>query len=68
MFNTSTSCKNICDLNKPNNHKKSASINNLMNNLNNKKKIISAMQRIKFTPVSYYSKAIKEMTQINRYD
>ena len=65
MFNTSTSCKNICDLNKPNNHKKSASINNLMNNLNNKKKIISAMQRIKFTPVSYYSKAIKEMTQIN---
>ena len=48
-----------------NNHKKSASINNLMNNLNNKKKIISAMQRIKFTPVSYYSKAIKEMTQIN---
>ena len=39
--------------------------NEIKNNLNNKKKIISAMQRIKFTPVSYYSKAIKEMTQIN---
>ena len=33
--------------------------------MDNKKKIICAMQRIKFIPVSYYSKAIKEMTQIN---
>ena len=41
--------------------KKAASINNLINNTGNKKKIISAMQRIKFIPVSYYSKAIKEM-------
>ena len=41
--------------------KKAASINNLINNLGNKKKIISAMQRIKFIPVSYYSKTIKEM-------
>ena len=29
------------------------------------KKIICALQRIKFIPVSYYSKIIKEMTQIN---
>ena len=48
-----------------NHHKKALSKNNLMNNLDNKKKIICAMQRIKFHPVSYYSKAIKEMTQIN---
>ena len=51
--------------NKYNQHKKSASINNLMNNLDNKKKIICAIQRIKFIPVSNYSKVIKEMTQIN---
>ena len=38
---------------------------NLMNNLDNKKKIICAIQRIKFIPVSNYSKVIKEMTQIN---
>ena len=43
--------------------KKAASINNLLNNLGNKKKIISAMQRIKFIPVSYYSKAIKELVK-----
>ena len=36
-----------------------------MNNLDNKKKIICAIQRIKFIPVSNYSKVIKEMTQIN---
>ena len=47
-----------------NHHKKALSKNNLMNNLDNKKKIICAMQRIKFHPISYYSKAIREMTQI----
>ena len=41
--------------------KRAASINNLINNSGNKKKIINAMQRIKFIPVSYYSKAIKEL-------
>ena len=41
--------------------KKASSINNLINNVGNKKKIINAMQRIKFIPVSYYSKTIKEM-------
>ena len=51
--------------NKNNQHKKSVSINNLINNLDNKKKIICAIQRIKFNPVSNYSKVIKEMTQIN---
>ena len=56
---------NNIGINKYNQHKKALSINNLMNNLDNKKKIICAMQRIKFIPVSYYSKAIKEMTQIN---
>ena len=56
---------NNIGINKYNQHKKALSINNLMNNLDNKKKIICAMQRIRFIPVSYYSKAIKEMTQIN---
>ena len=41
--------------------KKASSINNLINSVGNKKKIINAMQRIKFIPVSYYSKTIKEM-------
>ena len=41
--------------------KKAASINNLINNLGNKKKIVNAMQRIKFIPVSNYPKAIKEL-------
>ena len=62
MFNNNKN-KNI--IYKNNQHKKAASINNLINNLDNKKKIICALQRIKFIPVSYYSKIIKEMTQIN---
>ena len=65
LFNNNISYKNYNCINKNNLHKKAASINNLINNLDNKKKIICAMQRIKFIPVSYYSKAIKEMTQIN---
>ena len=58
-------CRSNKCSNKNNQHKKSASINNLINNLDNKKKIICAIQRIKFIPVSNYSKVIKEMTQIN---
>ena len=65
IFNNNIPIKNNNYINRNNQHKKSASINNLINNLDNKKKIICAMQRIKFIPVSYYSKAIKEMTQIN---
>ena len=45
--------------------KKAASINNLMNNDGNRKKIINAMQRIKFIPVSNYSRAIKELFKSN---
>ena len=41
--------------------KKASSINNLINNKDNKNKIISAMQRIKFIPVNYFSKAIKQL-------
>ena len=41
--------------------KKAASINNLLSDVGNRKKIVSAMQRIKFIPVSFYSKAIKEL-------
>jgi len=65
IFNNNNPIKNNNCINLNNQHKKSASINSLINNLDNKKKIICAMQRIKFIPVSYYSKAIKEMTQIN---
>ena len=65
IFNNNNPTKNNNCINLNNQHKKSASINSLINNLDNKKKIICAMQRIKFIPVSYYSKAIKEMTQIN---
>ena len=65
LINNNISYKNYNCVNRNNLHKKAASINNLINNLDNKKKIICAMQRIKFIPVNYYSKAIKEMTQIN---
>ena len=41
--------------------KKAASINNLLSDVGNRKKIVSAMQRMKFIPVSFYSKAIKEL-------
>ena len=44
---------------------KAASINNLFNNIGNRTKIISAMQRIKYIPVSYYSQAIKELFKSN---
>ena len=65
IFLNNNSLGNSKCINKNNQHKKSASINNLINNLDNKKKIICAMQRIKFIPVSNYSKVIKEMAQIN---
>ena len=65
IFSNNNSIRNSKCINNNNQHKKSASINNLINNLDNKKKIICAMQRIKFIPISNYSKVIKEMTQIN---
>ena len=64
--NNNISCKNKNNnLNKNTCHKKALSINNFINNLDNKKKIICAMQRIRFIPVSNYSKVIKEMAKIN---
>ena len=41
--------------------KKSASINNFHNIINNKRRIMCAMQRIKFIPASNYSKALNEL-------
>ena len=62
-INSSNSTRNNSTTTNSKQLKKAASINNLINNFGNKKKIINAMQRIKFIPVSYYSKAIKELVK-----